>query len=152
VFIYPIINCLLIVVFLFAFLLSIIDTKHRVARQHLGLVDQMTFSDEVMTILHQMNEFHYLIDIIPLIGSYIWNGQRLLLTYKDKSQLLCNGNDYDPYAPTACFVIVVALSLPSTKSICTSMTHKFRTSHNNNNNNDGNKNNKRRTRSEEYRM
>jgi hypothetical protein len=41
--------------------------------------------DKIVGILMEMTEFHHLTDIIPLIGNYISNGQRLLLQYKSKS-------------------------------------------------------------------
>jgi hypothetical protein len=43
--------------------------------------------ERVVTLLHEMNDFHEMKDIIPTIGGYINNGQRLLFRYPRSKQV-----------------------------------------------------------------
>jgi hypothetical protein len=70
--------------------------------------------DMIVGILKEMSEFHLLTDIIPVIGHYISNGQRLLFQYKHEERSK-NG-------VSASIMIAVQLSLLSSSLSSSTIT------------------------------
>jgi hypothetical protein len=80
----------------------------------MSLSSPEAWSDRVVMILKEMREFSQMKDIIPLIGTYINNGQRLLFSYR-------RGTD----PKLECFLIALQLPSSLTRSSVVDPPHDY---------------------------